>query len=144
MKKHIQQLILPNSVFCQFFGREVMGLVPKYLLPSCWRYKRGFNYIQAYNVSKVFTFLPTHLPVWEQGISCQLSKQISKLFFQISALVYSVPGQTEGRRKAFFEWGNTQSYLWGEWAMLTVIKVLIILFLLKEIGNILAISKKNQ
>ena len=26
------------------------------------------------------------------------------LFFQMSAQVYSVPGQTEGRRKAFLEW----------------------------------------
>ena len=29
--------------------------------------------------------------------------QISKLFFQMSARVYPVPGQTEGRRKAFLE-----------------------------------------
>ena len=34
----------------------------------------------------------------------QLSKQIGKLFFQISAQVYSVPVQTEGRSKAFLEW----------------------------------------
>ena len=31
-------------------------------------------------------------------------KQISKLFFQMSAQVYSVPSQTEGRRKAILEW----------------------------------------
>ena len=31
-------------------------------------------------------------------------KQINKLFLQISTQVYSVPGQTEGKRKAFFEW----------------------------------------
>ena len=36
-------------------------------------------------------------PAW------QLSKQISKLFFQMSVQVYFVPGQTEGRRKAFLE-----------------------------------------
>ena len=29
---------------------------------------------------------------------------ICKLFFQIIALVCSVPGQTEGRRKVFLEW----------------------------------------
>ena len=46
------------------------------------------------------------LPVWEQGILWQLSKQISKLFFQMSAQVYSVPGRTKGRRKAFLEWKN--------------------------------------
>ena len=34
----------------------------------------------------------------------KLSKQISKLFFQMSAQVHSVPGQTEVRRKAFLEW----------------------------------------
>ena len=40
----------------------------------------------------------------QQGILYwQFSKQISMLFFQMSAQVYSVPGQTEGRRKAFLE-----------------------------------------
>ena len=34
----------------------------------------------------------------------QLSKQISKLFFQMSAQVYSVPVQIEGRSKAFLQW----------------------------------------
>ena len=29
-----------------------------------------------------------------------------KLFFQMSAQVYFGPGQTEERRKAFFEWTN--------------------------------------
>ena len=33
-------------------------------------------------------------------------KQISKLLFQISAQVYSVPGQSEGRRKTFSEWAS--------------------------------------
>ena len=33
----------------------------------------------------------------------QLSKQISKVFFQMSAQVYSIPDQTEGRRKAFLK-----------------------------------------
>ena len=32
---------------------------------------------------------------------------ISKLFFQMSPQVYSVPGQTEGRRKATLEWKST-------------------------------------
>ena len=32
-----------------------------------------------------------------------LSKQIRKLFFQWSPQVYSVPGQAEGRKKAFLE-----------------------------------------
>ena len=38
------------------------------------------------------------------GIPWKLLKQISKLFFQTSSQVYSVPGQTEGRKKAFLEW----------------------------------------
>ena len=35
-----------------------------------------------------------------------LQKQISKLFFQMSAQVYSLPNPTEGRKKAFFEGGK--------------------------------------
>ena len=53
-------------------------------------------------ISKMFPFLST-LPVWELGIPWQLSKQISKVFSQMSAQVYSVPDQTEGRRRAFLE-----------------------------------------
>ena len=34
-----------------------------------------------------------------------LSKQISKLLFQMSAQVYYLSGQTEGRKKAFFGGG---------------------------------------
>ena len=55
-----------------------------------------------FTISKVLTFL-SPLPVWKKGIQGQISKQIRKLFFQMSAQVYSVPGQTEGRRKAFLE-----------------------------------------
>ena len=48
-------------------------------------------------INKVFTILCLlSLPVW--GNSEYL------LFFQMSAQVYSVPGQTEGRRKVFLEW----------------------------------------
>ena len=32
--------------------------------------------------------------LWEKGIPCKLSKQISKLFFQMSTQVFSVTGQT--------------------------------------------------
>ena len=71
-------------------------------------------------------------------------KQISKPFFQMSAQLYSVPGQTEGRMKAFLEQGNAQSYLYVEGVMLTIIKELIIPFLLKIIGNILVVFKINQ
>ena len=31
----------------------------------------------------------------------------SKLFFQMITQVYSLPGQTEGRRMAFLEWKST-------------------------------------
>ena len=53
-------------------------------------------------ISKMFTFLSA-LPVYE-GIPSKLSKQISNLFFQMGAQVYSVFGKTEGRRKALLEW----------------------------------------
>ena len=36
--------------------------------------------------------------------SSPVTVEISKLFFQISVQVYSVPGQTEGRRKTFLVW----------------------------------------
>ena len=36
-------------------------------------------------------------------------EKISKLFFQMGAQVYSVPGQTEGTRKAFWN-GKAQTY----------------------------------
>ena len=60
----------------------------------------------------------------------------------MTVLVYLVPDQTEERRKDFLEWENHS--LWGEEVMLTVIKVFMILFLLEEIGNILAIFKINK
>ena len=60
----------------------------------------------------------------------------------MTVLVYLVPGQTDERRKDFLEWENHS--LWGEEVMLTVIKVFMILFLLEEIGNILAIFKINK
>ena len=53
-------------------------------------------------ISKMFKILST-LPAWEQRIPWQLSKQTSKLFFQMSVQVYSVPDQAEGRRKAFLK-----------------------------------------
>ena len=59
----------------------------------------------------------------------------------MSARVYSVPGQPEGRSKAFTEWTSTELRVG---VILTIIKVLIDLFLLVRIGNILAIFKINQ
>ena len=53
----------------------------------------------------------------------------------MSAQVYSVPGQTEERSKAFLEWKSM---------MLTIIKVFINVFLLVRIGDILAIFKINE
>ena len=38
------------------------------------------------------------------GIHWQFSKQTVKFFFQMSAQVCPVPGQTEGRRSAILEW----------------------------------------
>ena len=42
------------------------------------------------------------LCLWEQRKPWQFSKQISKLSFQLSVQIYSLLGQTEGERKAFF------------------------------------------
>ena len=65
----------------------------------------------------------------------------------MSALVYSVPGQTEGRMKPFLE--RTSINLFSELFLkcegnVTIIKVFIIIFLLLEIGNTLTIPKTNH
>ena len=65
----------------------------------------------------------------------------------MSAQVYSVPDQTEGRRKVSLELESIDlshelSLTFG--IMLTSIKVFINLLLLLRIGNILSILKKNQ
>ena len=66
------------------------------------------------------------LLVWEKGIPLQLSKQISKLFFQMSA-------QVKWERRPFWS-GQAQiyllNYLLHMGVMLTIIKVFIILFVL--------------
>ena len=65
----------------------------------------------------------------------------------MSAQVYSVPVQTEGRSKASLEWKSKDlshelSITFG--LMLTIIKVFINLFLLVRIGTILEFFKINQ
>ena len=69
----------------------------------------------------------------------------SKLFFQMSAQVYSVPGQTEGRKKAVLEWtsidlsltcGDNVNYYKSVHHPISTLPV--------EIGNTLAIFKTNQ
>ena len=52
-------------------------------------------------IIKVFIILFL-LCLWEQGTPWQFSKQIRKLSFQLSFQIYSLLGQTEGERKAFF------------------------------------------
>ena len=52
-------------------------------------------------IIKVFIILFL-LCLWEQGTPWQFSKQISKLSFQLSVQIYSLLGQTEGERNAFF------------------------------------------
>ena len=52
-------------------------------------------------IIKVFIILFL-LCLWEQGTLWQVSKQISKLSFQLSVQVYSLFGQTEEKRKAIF------------------------------------------
>ena len=65
----------------------------------------------------------------------------------MSVQAYSVPGQTEGKRKAFLEWKSIDlSFKLSHTCkvMLTIMKVFIILFLFVGIENILAIFKINQ
>ena len=45
---------------------------------------------------------PFLLCLWEKRTPWQLSKQISKLFFQMSVQVYSPLNQSEGESKTFF------------------------------------------
>ena len=52
-------------------------------------------------IIKVF-IIPFLLCLWEEGTPWKFSKQISKLSFQLSVQIYSLLGQTEGERKAFF------------------------------------------
>ena len=52
-------------------------------------------------IMKVFIILFL-LCLWEQRTPWQFSKQISKLSFQLTVQVYSLLGQTEEERKAFF------------------------------------------
>ena len=43
------------------------------------------------------------------GNTWQLSKQVSKLFFQMRVHVYSLLDQAEGGRKAFLGWGSRRN-----------------------------------
>ena len=63
----------------------------------------------------------------------------------MSAQLYYVPGQTEGRRKVFLEWTTidlSSKLSLTCVVMLTIIKVFIILPV--GLGNTLAIFKTNQ
>ena len=50
----------------------------------------------------MLSIIKLFINLWEQGTAWQFSKQISKLSFQLSVQIYSLLGQTEGERKAFF------------------------------------------
>ena len=62
----------------------------------------------------------------------------------MSAQVYSVTGQTEGRMKIFLEWKSIDLSSKHVEVMLTIIKEFIIFLLLVAIGNNLPIFKTNQ
>ena len=84
-------------------------------------------------ISKVFTIL-FPLCLWEQGIPWKLSKNITKLFFQMFAEGYSLLGHTDGDRP-FLGGGKHRfiyplNYLLHMSALLTISKVFTILFLL--------------
>ena len=93
----------------------------------------------------MFTFLST-VPVWEYKISWQLSKQISKLFFQMSAQVFLLLVKLKWEERPF--WNRKVrtypiNYFLHVGVILTIMKVFIILFLLVEIGKILEIFISN-
>ena len=95
------------------------------ILPFCWKYKPGFYFFSLHKIKTskqrrfilcILTlyrinvnhqqnvYIPlSSVPVMEQGIPWWLSKQISKLFFQMSFQAYSVPDKTEWKRKVFLE-----------------------------------------
>ena len=124
MKKYIQQFILPKGAFANCWQKSC-GFNAK-VLSACWRYKaRLFYTLYRITMSKQHLFSKlsvryrvnvnhqqsihhplSTLSVWGQRIPWQLSKQISKLFFKMSAQVFSVPSQIEGRKKVFLEWTN--------------------------------------
>ena len=55
-------------------------------------------------INKVFAILCVLCLCGNREYPGSFPKQISKLFFQMSAQVYYVPGQNEGGRKVFLEW----------------------------------------
>ena len=63
--------------------------------------KLSFTHGGNVNYYKSIHHAISTLPV-EKGTHWQLSKQISKLFFQMSVQVYSLLGQTEEERRTFF------------------------------------------
>ena len=100
-----------------------MGLVPKYYLFTGYRSQASIFFLRKITTINNIHYLSSKLsltyrfnvnyqqivliPIYSvcvQGIPWQLSKEISNLFFQMSAQVYSVPDQTAGTRKPFLEW----------------------------------------
>ena len=99
-------------------------------------------------ISKMFTFL-FNLPVWEIG-NIPVVFKASKLFIQMNAQLFLLPGKTEGRGKAFLKWkGKNLSYelsltLEDNVNYYKSVHHPISRFLLVRIGSILANFKINQ
>ena len=123
MEKHIYQFILLKGVFCQLRDRKVVDSMPQcYLLTGDIQARFLFFSLYKIQMSKQYRFISKLSLTYSANVShtkcspsslCLLclcgnreypSKQISKLFFQMSTQVYSVPDQTEGRRIVFLEW----------------------------------------
>ena len=80
-------------------------------------------------ISKVFIFL---------CLLCLYEKSFQNKSVSLIAQVYSVPGQTEGRREAYLEWTSKYPlnlYLLLVRVMLTIVEMFIILVKLKGRGK---------
>ena len=70
-------------------------------------------------IFKVFTILSL-LCLWQWGIPWQLSKQISKLLFQMSIQLSSLLAQTKGDRKAFFRRRKSAAWDYFQWQLVVI------------------------
>ena len=82
-----------KKIFSRFFYQRV------FFLSIRWQKSLAYRVMMLTILAKC---LHSCLLIFLYG-NREYPKQISKLFFQMSAQLYSVPGQTEGRRKAFLE-----------------------------------------
>ena len=137
--KYYYLLAADTSQVSIYFSLSKIKLINIDFLSS----KLSLTYRLMITITKVFTLLST-LPVWEQRIPWQLSKQTGKLFFQTSAKYILFLTKLKGDGRLFWNgkaYTFPMNHLLHVGVMLTFIKVFIILFLLVRIGNTLSQNK---